>query len=112
MQRRIVSPGALHPGQGVELGGFVRVGGYGCGRLWCNIMQPCHGIEFCISSDMGSDVKPCILQIQVERQWYGTSVGLGISGGTVVTTCIYIYCSSKDGTSMGKLYLGYSLASQ
>jgi hypothetical protein len=75
-------------------------------------MQPCHGIEFCASSDMGSDVKSCILQIRFKRQWYSTSVGICISGGSDVTTCIYKYCSSEDGTSMGGLYLGYSLASQ
>ena len=79
-------------------------------------MQPCHGIEFCASSDMGSDmglgVKPCILQIRFKRRWYGTSVGLCISGGSDVTMCIYKYCSSGDGTSMGGLYLEYSLASQ
>ena len=42
-------------------------------------MQPCHGIEFCASSDMGSDVKSCILQIRFKRRWYGTSVGICIS---------------------------------
>jgi hypothetical protein len=75
-------------------------------------MQPCHGIEFCASSDMGLDVKSCILQIWFKRRWYGTSVGLCISGGSDVTMCIYKYCSSGDGTSMGGLYFGYPLDSQ
>jgi hypothetical protein len=116
MQRWIFSPGALCPGHGVLLGGFVRVGGYVCGRLWSNNMQPCHGIKFCASSDMGSDmglgVKSCILQIRFKRRWYGSSVGFCISRRSDLTTCIYKYCSSEDGTSMGGLYLGYSLASQ
>jgi hypothetical protein len=38
-------------------------------------MQPCHGIEFCASSDMETDVKSCILQIRFKHRWYGTSVG-------------------------------------
>jgi hypothetical protein len=51
-------------------------------------MQPCHGIEFCASSDMGSDVKSCILQIRFKRRWYGTSVGICISGDRM-SQCVF-----------------------